>query len=354
MAPSSPVGVHLVGSICGAQTAADSFRKCVSAFPSRLRRLPDGEPATRWSFTGWQRDVFSHSPVVLEQYKDDGDTVVPQQRASPAEVAEVVKNMPPLKPKYDDFALESYAEFKRLRAEGTIPQGVRFLVCLPTVYCVMSLLRAEFAAAIEPLYTEALLGCLKRIEAEIPHEDLAVQVDVAAETMLIQTPPGEVIFHFDKYWNDDAFEGSVERIAALVGSVAPGVEVGMHICYGDMKHKHFIQPKDTEDIVRITNSVAQKAGRPINWVHFPVPRDRDDDAYFQPLEGLKTGSDTEFFIGLVHPHDEDGSRKRLEVAARHLKGKRYGVATECGLGRAPQDEFDTIAKISTAISGPII
>lgn len=349
---SSACGVHLVGSICDAQTATDSFKKCVSAFPSRLRRLPDGEPASRNNFIGWQRTVFSHTPAVLEQYDAQND-VVEQRAVTPSEVAEVVKNMPPLKLRYDDFALESYAEFKRLRAEGAIPKGVRFLVCVPTVYCVMSLLRAEYAAAVEPIYTAALLGCLKRLEAEIPHEDLAVQIDVAAEPMLIKAEPGKRIYHFDKYFEGDAFTGSIERVAALVGSVSPDVEVGMHICYGDMDHKHFIEPVDTADIVRITNFVVERAQRPVNWVHFPVPKSRDDEAYFAPLKGLKVGDGTELYVGLVHPNDEDGTKKRLNTATKFLEGKNFGVATECGLGRAPVKEFDSIARTSSAICTPV-
>lgn len=289
---------------------------------------------------------------MLEQY-DAENNVIQQPKASSAEIDEVVKSLPPLKPQYDDFGLESYAEFKRLRQEEIIPQGVRFLVAVPSVYCVMSLLRAEFAAAIEPLYTDALLKCLRRLETEIPHEDLAVQIDVAAEPMLIQSEPGKPIYHFDQYWDGDAFTGSVDRIAALVGSVAPGVEVGMHICYGDMGHKHFIEPKDTADIVRITNAVAERAQRLINWVHFPVPRNRDDEAYFEPLSGLKVGNETELYVGLVHPNDDDGTRKRLKTAAKFLEGKRYGVATECGLGRAPLEDFDSIAKLSVAVSNPV-
>ena len=349
----APCGVHLVGSVCDAQTATESFKKCISAFPSRLRRLPDGEPASRNNFIGWQRSVFDHTPVVLEQY-DEEDEVLPQRACSPTEIAMIVKSMPPLNLRYDEFALESYAEFKRLRAEGVIPKGVRFLVCVPTVYCVMSLLRADFAAAIEPVYTEAMLGCLRRLESEIPHEDLAFQVDVAAEPMLIKAEPGKKIYHFDQYWDGDAFTGSMARIIDLVKTVTPGVEVGLHICYGDMGHKHFIEPEDTADIVRITNSVVAGAQRPLNWVHFPVPQVRDDEAYFAPLTGLKVGDETELFVGLVHPNDEAGTKRRLSTAAKFLQGKRYGVATECGLGRAPAEEFESISSISTVVSSALV
>lgn len=196
---SGPVGVHLVGSICGVSTPAASFQRCVAAFPGRLRRLPDGEPADRFDFIGWQREqVFGSIPAVLEKYDANDNVVAREERSTPEVVSGVVKTMGPLRPGYDDYALESYKDFVKLREKGVVPKGTRFQVCVPTVYCVMSLLRAEYAAQFEPIYTEALFGCLQRIQAEIPADDLAVQVDVAAETMLLMTPPGEVIYHFDK------------------------------------------------------------------------------------------------------------------------------------------------------------
>lgn len=197
---SGPVGVHLVGSICGVPTPAASFQRCIAAFPNRLRRLPDGEPANRFDFIGWQREqVFGATPAMLEKYDANDNVVGRGERSSPDVVARVVQSLArPLKPGYDDYALASYKDFVRLREEGVVPHGTRFQVCVPTVYCVMSLLRAEYAAQVEPLYTEALLGCLKRIQEQIPAEDLAVQVDVAAETMLLMAPPGEIIYHFDK------------------------------------------------------------------------------------------------------------------------------------------------------------
>lgn len=120
-----------------------------------------------------------------------------------------------------------------------------------------------------------------------------------------------------------------------------------------MAHKHFIEPRDTADVVRIANAVAQKMGRPLDWVHFPVPKNRDDAAYYAPLAGLTMDHNTELYVGLVHPHDEAGTRARLAQAEEVLAGRRWGIATECGLGRAPQDEFETVADISRAIAAPI-
>src|SRR3546814_12862735 len=82
----------------------------------------------------------------------------------------------------------------------------------------------------------------------------------------------------------------------------------------------------------IANALSQGLARPMNWIHMPVPRDRDDDAYFAPLDGLDLGAETDLFLGLVHYTDgEDGTRRRMAAADRRISG--YGIAPEYGLGR---------------------
>ena len=64
----------------------------------------------------------------------------------------------------------------------------------------------------------------------------------------------------------------------------------------------------------------------------PVPANRTDDAYFHPLLKLLLASDTELYLGLVHDSDTlDENRARMEKAAKYVK--KFGIATECGLGR---------------------
>ena len=351
-ASSAPLGVHLVGSICGASSASQAFQKCITSFPHRLRRLPDGEAAHRSTFVGWQTNIFKATPAALCKY-DEQWNIIPEPPPSEVEVQEIVEGMPPIKPGYDDYALESYAEFKRLKGDGTIPKGVKFQVCLPSVFCVMGLLRPSFKAAIEPLYTDALLNCLRRIEAEIPHDELAVQVDIAGEPSMLEVGPGTKIWNFELYWEGDRYTGIVDRIAMFVGSVSKDVDVGLHICYGDQGHKHFVEPKDTSLIVMLANGISEKVDRPINWIHLPVPKDRYDEEYFEPLRELDFGIEQELYLGLVHAKDKEGTEKRLKTAQKVLRGRAFGISTECGLGRTAVDDFDSIAEISTFLSSPV-
>ena len=71
------------------------------------------------------------------------------------------------------------------------------------------------------------------------------------------------------------------------------------ICYGDADHEHFKQPEDADKLVNMANRVSASVDRSIGWIHLPVPRDRDDDAYYASLSDLR-----------LHEGDEPISRTR--------------------------------------------
>ena len=73
----------------------------------------------------------------------------------------------------------------------------------------------------------------------------------------------------------------------------------------------------------------------------PVPRERDDDPYFAPLQNLAQQDGTELYLGLVHLSDGiDGARRRMAAAGRFVTD--YGIATECGLGRRPAETIPAL------------
>ena len=89
-------------------------------------------------------------------------------------------------------------------------------------------------------------------------------------------------------------------------------------------------------------------GRRIDFVHMPVPRDREDDAFFKPLADLAIG-DTKLYLGLVHTTGGiEGNRRRLATALRHAQD--FGVATECGFGRRPPEQMPGLLEIHRALA----
>ena len=185
---------------------------------------------------------------------------------------------------------------------------------------------------------------VERILEAIPADQLAIQWDARYEFAMLE---GAIAV-----WFDDLRAGIVERLLRLARLVPAGVELGFHLCYGDDEHGHFAEPEDAGKLVAIANALAASLERPLSWIHLPVPHDRDDDAYFAPLSDLRLPAETELYLGLLHPADgEDGARRRIAAAQRHVAG--FGVATECGWGRGGAAAVDGLLELHRAVSAPL-
>lgn len=324
-------GAHLVGSI-NFEDAETTMRTAAAQLGDRLKRIPDGEVGERFHWIAFQPGRLA----VAEGIERVGDTPIPLRMldirairiADGVEAADL--RLPPLG--YAAAALESWGVFSRLKAEGMIAAGTRFQVSLPTPLGVVgSFVRAEDREAFEPVYEAALAAELAEILAAIPHAELAVQWDAAVEFAMLEAAGQSGL-----EWFDDVWEATSTRLARQIDRVPADVEAGVHFCYGDVAEKHFVEPQDAAILTRFANLVAEKATRTLSWVHLPVPIERDDDAFFAPLLDLTLPEETELYLGLVHREDGgEGAQRRLDVARRHLS-RGFGVATECGFGRAPE------------------
>jgi hypothetical protein len=298
-----------------------------------LRRIPDGEVGKRFHWIMFQPDVIGQAEGIERVGENPipfpaGIDARPLRIAEGADAASI--DLPPLG--YAAAALESYEIFRALRDQGAIAEGVRFQVSLPTPLAVVSsYFSGDDRAVIEPVYADAILREVDEILASIPHEDLAIQWDVASEMGIIERASGygKVM---DAWWPGDPFDGVVSRLTALIGAVPADVEVGVHLCYGDAGEKHFIEPADAGNLVRYANAVIAATDRDLTWLHLPVPIERDDAAYYAPLADLAPVN--ELYLGLVHREDgAEGAQRRIAAASAFVP--EFGVATECGIGRAP-------------------
>ncbi|WP_193596940.1 hypothetical protein [Microbacterium sp. YJN-G] len=342
-----PQGALLVGSV-NYDDAEKTMRTAAGTLGGRLRRIPDGEVGKRFHWIMFQPDVLGETDGI-ERVGDERIPFGAGLDARPLRIADgtdaAAIELPPLG--YAAAAIESYEIFRRLRESGEIEPGVRFQVSLPTpVAVVSSFFTGDDRAAIEPVYADALLGELDEILAAVPHEDLAIQWDVASELGIIERASGYGR-PMEAWWEGDPFDGLVTRLAALVDAVPIGVEVGVHLCYGDAGERHFIEPADAGTLVRYANAVIAASARPLTWLHLPVPIDRDDEAYFAPLAGLAPVA--ELYLGLVHSEDgAEGAQHRIAAASRFAPA--FGVATECGIGRAPAGTTEGILETHAAVS----
>ena len=329
----APQGVHLVGSI-NFDDAETTMRTAAEHLGDRLRRIPDGEVGERFHWIVFQADRLGRA----EGIERVGDTPIPLRTLDmrPVRIADGVRaedlELPPLG--YAEAALESWEVFSRLKREGTIPAATRFQVSLPTPLGVVgSFVAAEDRSDFEPVYEAALAAELEQILAAIPHRELAIQWDAALEFAMLEGLRGYTGEPYE--WFADVWAGTSTRLARQIDRVPADVEVGVHLCYGDVAEKHFVEPADTANLVRFANLTVAAAGRPLTWLHLPVPIERDDEAYFAPLTTLGIPDETELYLGLVHREDgAEGAHRRIAAAQRRIT-RAFGVATECGFGRAP-------------------
>lgn len=320
------VNAHLVGSV-GLDTVGDVFSTIGGALHNHIKRCPDGEVGGRRMWIGWQWPVLRANPA-LEVV---GDKALGRSGLCPMcvrpGVADADLHFGELG--YAREAKASYQDFLVARETGQLPETARFQVCLPTPWAVVSGgfivpndVRRVFAA-----YKAAMVREIERVCDAIPHRDLAIQMDVCIELiqwdgafpLLPSFPDMDAVFS--------------QQFADLAHAVPVDVELGVHLCYGDMDGAHFIEPKDLGKATSLANLISDAVGRGLAWIHVPVPMDRNDVAYFAPLEALRREEGTELFLGLVHVKDGiEGTVERIKAAKAVVS--EFGIATECGIARA--------------------
>lgn len=343
---------QLVGSV-PLNSAEDVFRAVAGELGARVRRIPDGETGDRTGWVGFQIPMLAgHESFEIVPSGKPDSRESDLDKVARAEGEDYTLPVFALRPGvqaralqfgdlgYARSAIASYATFVQLKNAGVIGPDTRFQVSLPTPLALLLLfVSSRDQLRVEPAYKAALLRELDRIAAAIPAGELAVQWDIAPEFALLEGALESVF--------DDAESELTARIIELGNAVPASVQLGFHLCYGDFGHQHFVQPGDMSVLATLTGQVIAGLRRPLDWVHMPVPRDRDDDAYFAPLQRLRLPADTELFLGLIHASDGmDGARRRIAAAQRWAPP--FGVATECGLGRRPPESIRALLGLHRA------
>ena len=335
-------GVHLVGSV-PLEDAAAVFREAGQRLGAHLERVPDGETGIRSNWIAWQKRVFADQDALVESEARERDyQLMPPFGFAPGRGAGDLR--------FGELgfareALASWRDFLAAVADGAVPDRCRFQVCLPTPFApVYSFVRYRDQGEVEPLYEARMLAELAEICSAVPARRLAVQWDVATEMSIFEG------LYPVPFLSGEAEARLVERLGRLGDAVPAEVELGYHLCYGDMNHRHWKEPEDTAVLVRIANAIAATVSRRIDWIHIPVPVDRDDDAYFAPLAGLGLDPATRLYLGLVHFTDGiEGARRRIRAAERVIAD--FGVGTECGFGRRDPATVLELLDLHRAIGG---
>ena len=335
--------VLLVGSL-PFETAEEALRASAVELGSFASCLPDGEVGPRTSWVGML------ALLVFTGHPDLEETLAPPEHE--LEQPEADTNAPPpedlpgfwnfrVRPgravsfadlRYGAFAIESYATFRRLREEGTIPADVRFQICLPAPHSAIYGF-FEDSSQWPELFAAYLAGIrreLGKIFDAIPAKDVAIQWDAAWEFVDMAMGERNYLAFWPKLSAQEKFERHARQLDDLWQDVPEEALLGYHWCYGTWGGWPMTAMPDLDLCVRMSNEAKRRTGRRLDWVHMPVVRE-PDAAFFAPLSKLDVG-DTKVFLGMVHHTDgTDDFRGRRDLARAHLE--TFGIASVCGYGR---------------------
>lgn len=342
--------IHLVGSV-PFRTSAEVFERVGSILGPRLYSIPDGETGERLGWMGWLEPIFAAHP----QFESTGQKFTP--RASGSEITEKYRlkaGVAPEEVRFDNLpfariAVESFREFERVKRAGAIPPPVRFQLTLAGPVSVIRRFVADEAEqeALIPSYERGLIAQVGKVASVVPHDQLAVQWDVASA--VFERLERGVPTRFGQT-REEMTRTFVAAHAKLGMGVPSDVHLQFHLCYGDASHMHSIEPATSRILVDFTNRLRTEVKRTIELVHMPVPRARTDDAYYEPLADLDLLPETNIALGLIHYTDGvEGTRRRMAVAEKYRA--EFAVATECGFGRRDPETIVPLLRIHAEVAG---
>jgi hypothetical protein len=340
--------IHLVGSVPLAN-AREVFETVSAVLGPRLKRIPDGETGHRLDWVIHLERMFAGHPAF-----ERSDEIFRLHATAAPRVRYRLKRGASLQEVrfdnlyYADDAIASYRDFAALKSNGKIPPHCRFQVDLVPAHSVLWLfLQDDLHQPVDPIYNEAVKREIGKIAAAIPHDQLAIQFDVASAVFARLERNDRSAYGQSKGETAATFANILIGLAERV----PGdIELLFHFCYGDSNHRHVVEPTDMGDMVDLANRLMRGIRRPIQLIHMPVPRNRADDGYFAPLARLTLRPETELCLGLVHYTDGvEGTRRRLATAERFVGD--FSIATECGFGRRPVDTIAELLRIHAEVAG---
>ena len=354
---SSVIGAHLVGS-APVESAEQIFTLASTHLGKHLGRIGDGEIGERDTWILFQKDRLNQSPQL------ESSTPSIKRRfmmwlafargvkiSPPVQLKEGISDpdqieLPPLG--YAKAALESYQKFREMKSAGTIPAHIRFMVGLPATLGVVTAMVVEASRSIVlPAYHKKMMAELEQILNAIPHDQLSIQWETVFEIMILEK------HKMWRYHGENAEEHIRSHLIELLDSVPEDVECGFHFCYGDAGHKHFIEPSNTGLVTKMANWISANSKRSLDFLHLPVPRDRDDSSYFEALNNLSIPDSCQLFLGLVHETGgEEGTQRRIDTAKKTIN-RAFGVATECGLARRSQESLAPLLIQHRQVASPI-
>ncbi|MGH3546729.1 MAG: hypothetical protein ACRDQU_01090, partial [Pseudonocardiaceae bacterium] len=318
------IGAHLVGGLKTAN-ATTAMRTTSRILGRHVHAVTDGETGVRDQWVLWQLDKLRGVPGI-----GMGEGTKPMPAATDRvydrvfpnlTIAESVTALPVRHLGYADAAEDSYLIFQRLREQGVIPEGVKFQVSLPTPYAtVVMFTTPDDQERFFGVYENAMADEVRAIAGIVDPDDLVIQFDAAVEIGVMCGA-----FSAAPKLTDRRF--ILDRLRTAIAMPPDEVERGAHLCYGDLRHRHFAVPEDLSLCVDVANTISHHS----HFVHMPADRDAGrDPKYYEPLRDLKT---RRLALGVIDYEGDEARTAELLDAAALGGGRDFAVATECGMAR---------------------
>jgi hypothetical protein len=325
--------VLLTGSV-PREPASEVFRLATEYLAPFLTRMPDGEQGG-WGGTGvlgQQNPQLEPGPMAKMTNSD-----TPFNDFPPMPMGKLRDGVSPGDFTYQPTGvaankLASYQEFSQLKSVGALPAGVRFQASMPgpvttggTLYMPLNVgARAAGKATVDEI---------SQILDVVPHDELAIQLDLAVEVEseeMRRRPDAfdmPIFRHMFAGWGTWGFDDLVEEVVRVAAVVPPEVELGFHLC--GTWHIDHRGGQDLNVHVDWANALTDRINRKIDYIHMAsIPQhDRRD---YASLERLKLNEGTKLFLGLIHGSDGlEGAHRRVEAASEFRSD--FGVAHFCGM-----------------------
>jgi hypothetical protein len=376
-------GVHIVGSLA-VSSREEAFELIGEQLGPWVARYPDGEIGRSWL---WSEGPLFYDNPTLRRVPRPGVPSDPDEARATTTMIRVIP-MAGLRddiptdqvrfdrPRYGSDAEESYQLFKRSLQAVTLPSDARFLVTLPTPLTFNNAFMTPSGWHVTlPKFSEQVRASVREVQDVVAHDQLTIQWDCVAETAVWEgrgAPPPE-------FATREFVASSLVDIGQWVDE---DVELGYHLCYGDPKGRNAktvsnmkqsgldvdeagitdtrfgrpYTPDNMETLAGISNAILDGLARPVHYVHVPAVEAAGspvDPERVRPIGDVHLRDETVLFLGVVDV-DQGVEAALARVQAISPSVPRFGISTECGIGRVADHEFaraiEVMRQLATELS----
>ena len=189
---------------------------------------------------------------------------------------------------------------------------LRYCVTLPSAYTLLCAAGQGEDLQRLALCEQEVAAGVKALLSVLPAEHLALQWDVPAELRVWQTRGRDL----------NAPRGLPERLLQSMvtqwAEVPEQAELGLHLCHVAGTGASGLSIPDIGQAVRLVGAIIASTERQPQFVHLPVPPERDGTAYFESLLNLALWPSMEVHLGLVHEQDSPEDVATRLSAAREV------------------------------------